>query len=314
MLARITHTLLRGKRFAVPLTVLVSLLPVLNWFAWVMMAFVTIRRGWRASWPVLLAVVFPQILLNSMMFHNVLMASQILVAGLLLWVAALCWHKMRSWVLVLEANLLFGSAVILLTHCLMPEIAHMWQQLYTHYWQGWSQELAANSWWQDYGASMLLTLQNNPKVLITLSHIATGVSVAAMLLASLLQLLLAQYWEQRFFNNQQWRQQLKAIRLSRSVGFMYMVLLVIAVAGVVIVQDLLPLWCMIFAIAGLSLFHAKLTRSKRASWHYRMRLIAVYTLMVLLLVYAFLGLVLLGVFDSALNLRSRWLGQQLKRV
>ena len=313
ILSRLTHILLQGERYAIPTCVLVSLLPLVNCFSWIMMTFVTIRRGATASLPVLSAVLLPQVGLAFAMFHNPIMALQISVSGLLLWLAASMWHRFRSWTLILEVTLLAASAIIVVVHLFVPDLAAQWQELYREYWQRWSEMEDIAGWWQEYGTHMLASLEHHHHVMTIITHIATGMTLAVMILVNFVQLMIAQAWEQRFFKSNQWRVQFRQIRLSRVVSMMWMVLAILAFCGSAVAQDLLPVCCLVFALAGLSLFHANLMRHKTSmGWVYRTRIIAVYTLLVLLLAYAFFGLVILALFDSVLDLRRRWPQVQLK--
>ena len=313
-IARLTHILLQDGRYAIPLCILVSILPFVNAFAWIIMAFVAIRRDWTLSLPVLMAVLVPQVALAVLLFHNYLMVLQLLVSGGLLWLAAVCWQRVHSWTWVLEMSLLAASGLIILIHLWVPDLANQWYHLYREYWQRLSDIQQTAGWWREVSSDMLLSLEQHQHMVKMMSRVATGATIAVMILANSVQLLIAQWWEQRFFKSKDWYKPLYQIRLSRAINLIALLLVGLAYYGSMIAQDLLPIYGLVFALAGLSLFHAHMVRARKQAKTTRMRMIAIYTLLLLLLVYAWFGLIVLALCDSIFDLRSRWSNHQLKQT
>ncbi len=231
-------------------------------------AFVTLRKdALEGSW-VFVSVILAGILQYFLYMHspnaNTVLGSIITWIGfagnLLLWGLALLLRRSAHASLSVEVAALIGVAAVLLVHILVPDIATFWNVFLT------GMVNKANIQWQTLaagGGAGIPTLAEQRAVIAMISRNITGFLITAFLLGTLLQLLVAAWWEAAVFMPGSLRRQLYSIHMGYVLLALGVLAAVLAISGIAWAKDIVHVLEMAFFLAGLSMLHAMLARSSR---------------------------------------------------
>ncbi len=285
MLHRFASYVMRGRRQAVALGLLFTIVPLLGWVSNVIVSLVTLRKGAKEGAIVLLWVILPAVVAASLGNRGIILYG---IAGgsLFSYALALVLRQTQSWKKVLTAILLIGLFVVLLVHLLIPNISIVWLNQFDHY-------------------ALLIKKQFNVAVDIArlrfFARFATGFQAAFVALSALINLVLARGLQSMLYNPGQLRPELESIRLSKWQVFILLALLILSCLRVELAQDALPVAAFIFVLAGFSVFHA-LAHLKNLAKKW---ILLVYVLLVIFFPYIAAAFMLLAVVDSVVNFRHR---------
>lgn len=221
----------------------------------------------------------------------------------LTWLLVLVLRVTGSWALVTELGALIGLVLILGLHWAFPGLDQWWvHELTTYFHQANSiigQFLPGSVGLQKQFSA--LPSKALSQWIEAFSHYATGFLVACLLFNTLLQVLLARAWETVLYMPGRLRQELYFFQPGLFAGVAAVLLLVLIQIGSRIALDMLPVFVLIFALAGLSLTHLLMSRVRGG----RLGLILVYAALVMLFPFGLIGIAIPGLLDVWLNFRKK---------
>lgn len=285
ILHRFASYVMRGRRQAVIVGLLFTILPLFGWVSNVIVSLVTLRKGAKEGAIILLWVILPAVVVASL-GNRLIILYGIIGGSLFTYVLALVLRQTQSWKAVLTTILLLGLLAVLLVHYWIPHITEVWVNQFEHY---------------------ALLVKNQFNVAINTAHLdffakfATGFQVAFISLSVLINLILARGFQSMLYNPGQLYPELKSVRLSLWEVLILLVIGVLSFLGIIMAQDALPVVGLIFALAGLSVFHAMADLKNVAKkWFFLF-----YVLLVVFFPYVATALIIFAAIDSMLNLRYR---------
>jgi len=288
---KIGHWLLADNRNACGLAFASTLMPLLHLpgalLAGLIVGFVTLQKGLRAGLAILAWVAMPAIVL--VFIHSYGTFDVLLFRCVLVWGLALLLARYRSWTLVLEVMWLIGIVIVLVVHFVVPDPAAMWYAFITNVIQ---QAQALQSW------KIAAEVQ---QVLVHIAKIATGVTSFVLMLLTLVQLVVARWWQASLFNPGGLRREFVQIHLRWPLTAFCAVLLIGAMLTQPLLLDVLPMLFFPFSIAGLSLLHYW----AGVKQGFLLPLAVMYFALIFATFYGVLLLAILGSADSGADFRKR---------
>lgn len=285
ILDRCASYVMSGRRQAVIVGLLFTILPLFGWVSNVVVSLVTLRKGAKEGAIVLLWVILPAVVVASL-GNRLIILYGVIGGSLFTYVLACVLRQTQSWKAVLTASLWLGLLAVLLVHMWMPHISEIWTKQFDHY---------------------ALWVKNQFNVVVNTAHLAlfakfaTGFQVAFVSLSVLINLIFARGLQSMLYNPGQLRPELKSVRLSLWEVLVLVVIGLASFLGIVMAQDALPVVGLIFALAGLSVLHAVAgLRNVANKW-----IFLFYILLIVFFPYVATVLILFAVIDSVINLRYR---------
>lgn len=285
MLHRFASYVMRGRRQAVIVGLLFTILPLFGWVSNVIVSLVTLRKGAKEGAIVLLWIILPAVVVASL-GNRLIILYGIIGGSLFTYVLALVLRQTQSWKAVLTASLLLGLLAVLLAHAWIPNITEVWVNQFGHY---------------------ALMIKNQFNVVVDTARLqffakfATGFQVAFITLSGLINLILARGFQSMIYNPGQLRPELKTVRLSLWEVLILLLIGLLSFLGIVMAQDAISVVGLIFILAGLSVVHALADlRNVANKW-----IFLFYVLLVVFFPYVAVALVIFAVIDSMFNLRYR---------
>lgn len=286
ILNRFASYVMRGRRQAVIVGLLFTILPLFGWVSNVVVSLVTLRKGAKEGAIVLLWVILPAVVVAGL-GNRLIILYGIIGGSLFTYVLALILRRTQSWKAVLTASLLIGLLAVLLVHLWIPNISEVWVKQFGRY---------------------ALLVKNQFNVVVNTAHLelfakfATGFQVAFISLSVLINLILARGLQSMLYNPGQLRPELKVVRLSLWEVLILLAIGLLSFFGVTMAQDALPVIGLIFVLSGLSVFHAVADlRNVANKW-----IFLFYILLTIFFPYIATALILFAVIDSVINLRYRF--------
>lgn len=292
LIDRAGEYIMRGRREAITLAVLSSLLPYIGWIGIVILCLVTLRKGVKEGFLVLIAITVPSIVVGGLVLKNYqVLLQSVLFGSVLTWFLAVVLRKTVSWQAVLNVVALMGMAGVLVFHLFVPNT----QQ----YWLDFLQSVLGSSG----GAITRLNIDQAALSGLVQSIAAsfTGIQATILLFNGVLNLLIARWLQARLYNPGGFAQELRNIRLNWFLAILLLVVFLVAMIKLNIAQDLLPVILLPYAVIGLSLVHYMANKVKFA-WF---ALIGFYLLLIFLFPYMLALLILAVLVDLGLNFRKR---------
>lgn len=273
---------LRGRKQAILVALLFSVLPFLGWVADAIMALVTLRKGPKEGALVLVCILIPSAIIALAGYPQIWVFS-ILGGTLTTYSLALTLRHYGSWGAVLQIAMLLGVVAVCIVHATVPDIGDIWAKEINNYVQN------------------LKGFDNEgmQKGLQFIARIGTGLQVTLLLLGDIFTLLMARLAQAMLYNPQGLRQELCNIRLGTLGAGLFILVLLGSIAGVDAAIDSLPVVILPFGLAGMSLVHSFIITQKNSKFW----LCMFYGLLLLLFLYVIGILVILALCDSWWNLR-----------
>lgn len=304
MLKQFGEYLLEGRQRAAMMALLFSFMPFLGWISAVIIGLITLRKGpLEGLWIVLWASI-ADIVAACLGYPDALLFG-ILGGSVFVWFISWVLWLTTSWTSVLEASLLVGVLTIIILHLVFPDIEAWWV---TKYQSVISKSYKDVTWLaQSFGFnnekdwSAFVKAIKDSDVLLTIARVSTGTLLAFILGIRLIKLVLARWWQAMLFNPTGLRPELYNIRLSYIASLAFIVVIFGAFLGFDTAFDMLPVFILVFLLAGLSLLHLL---SSKFKWGL-VCLFIVYFLLVILTPYCMITLITIALIDSMANLRQR---------
>lgn len=290
---KVGELLLASNRNAAIAAFLCTLMPLIKlpggFFAAIIVALVTLQKGFKAGLIILAWVALPAV--SLLFLHRWGVFDVLLVRCLLVWLfAGILGSSAGSWRLILEISALLGFFMVVGLHLFIPDLKAWWSQQLTHYFR----EMGIASAWK-------LTPEKMNLLINKVAPIATGIVYVVVMMGSLLQLLLARWWQAFLFNPGGLRREFIQIRIGRLLALVAMVVLGGVFLKIDFLMDYTPVMLLPFMVSGLSLLHLFVTLNKSLVFP----LILVYIGLLFLPVLVVLLLALAGYVDSWVNLRKK---------
>lgn len=280
---------LRGRWQAVFIALLFTFIPFLGWVGVVTMALVTLRKGAKEGFFVLIWIILPVIVISIVLNDYRYAVYDALAGSTVVWIMAILLRQTQSWLLVIQTVVLLAVISIIALHIANPNIYQWWQ---VHLVQVFKQ---INSL-----VSNVLTTDQTQYAIATTTKIATGLQAAVIILTNLFNLAIARWVQAMLFNPGGLKKELHNLRLDKTtviiVGVIALLLMTVPT-----IQDCLPVLLLPFIIAGLSLIHywCELT-----SWDYVILIMFYFLLCVpFTFMYVLCFLILLAAIDVWFNFR-----------
>lgn len=251
---RLTNYLLTHHWQAMILVFLITYIPFLGMASILVAGLFTLCAGalegafftLAASLPYAL-VFFSKETIPTLVWATVLLSIS---GNILTWVFAVMLTRHCSWSWIVQVAALFGVLVISIIHLAYPGVSDWWSlQLQSFYNQ--STELAALA----KPAQLPVLGEAQMNTINIIKKYATGIVTAFVLFTALVQAALAQWWQIRMVKHTHMGKELLFIRLSHLAGMLFILSIVFYYLENSVVLDILPVLCLLFGAAGLSLVH-----------------------------------------------------------
>lgn len=293
-LARIGEFSLRSQLQAGLLAFVCSLpavigVPFIAWLGMMVVGLVSLRRGFTQGLIVMIWSALPSFVLFCMGDMQ-LFCQQILLGTFILFLLAMLLRVVESWSLVIEIATWIAVAAVLIMHACIPNLYEYWHQYLL--------AMAGNI----HGARDLTTALSD-RAWFYMTHTATGLAVAGVMVNGLFNLLVARGWQAALFNPGGLKQEFFHIRLSRFLVILLLIVLVLLFAfKIELMWDALPILVLAYFVNGLSLLHWKFAQLKWM-WFF---VVIYYVLLVFWFVIIGSLTALMGLLDSLIDSRKRF--------
>lgn len=286
--------LLHSYQYAAAVALIASFLSFfdvpIGWLSTVIIALVTLQHGIKkgslvSAWAILPAVALLY-LGHYAVFVNIALHYIVILA--FAWI----YQRTRSGVAILQIASLIGVSAVVLIYFFAPELQHWLVNQIT-------------AMLKDYKNVSFLHFQSIDMNLWAnyLNLFAIGLLVLATLLANILTLVIARWWQSFLVPQIDLQKECRAIRLHYSVSFSLALLTVGLFINSALFVNILLVAMIPFVLAGLSLLHAYLSNKKNGN----MLLFFFYIVFLFLSPYLMMLLSLIGWLDSFLNFRKWFL-------
>ncbi len=293
MLKRLGLYITKNRFNVLWIALVCALLPFLgfptSWINVVLIAFITLRKGAKEGFFVVLWSALPAVALAVLGNYDFLL-SIVVLRGLVVWLLAITLGRSASWSAVIQATTVLGLAMIALLHYSVADVSGMWLKQLTVFWQAMSESLKPN-----------VSMEQSESMLRMISQFATGVLAVIFLGFDLLLILLARGWQAITVNPGGLAKELLQIRMGLIASAMLLVCIVLTLLGSTFATDALPLVLLPFVLSGLSLIHAKLLNKKEFKLPVLMGL---YIALIFFVPYISILLAFLALLDSWFDFRS----------
>jgi hypothetical protein len=254
-LQRITQYLLQHRWQAMVLTFLITYIPVLGMSSILIAGLMTLCVGIAEGALFTLVATLPYALVFITGMQEtvplVVWATVVLtiLGNVLTWVFAVLLRKHWSWSQIVQVAALFGVLVISVIHLVYPNIAEWWgTQLQLFYNQSSAVTGGMKVEPQTLGEAQLDTIN-------VIKNYAAGIVTAFVLLTSVMQVIIARWWQVTCVNLGKLGKELQYIHLTRLAAIFFLFSIVCFYLENSVVLDILPVLCLLFSAAGLSLIH-----------------------------------------------------------
>jgi len=259
----LTHYLLRHRFQAIILTFLIAYIPVLGMASILIAALVTLCVSVLEGAAFTLVATLPYLLVFMMG------AQQTEVVTLMVWTTvlltvisnvvtfafAVLLRRQWSWSEIIQIGALIGVLVISVVHLMYPEVSDWWTKQLTLFYNQ-SADLAGLAKTGPQSGQIAAPQGDNPvEAINTIRYFATGIITVFVLFTAFIQVILARWWQIVFVNGSRIGKELQYIRLSRLAGILFLAGMILCYLENQVVLDILPVLCLLFSAAGLSLTH-----------------------------------------------------------
>lgn len=305
-LRRFTDFILKSRTQAMAAVFVIAFLPYIKSIGILIAALVTLLKGARegayvfaaATLPLLIKGYFAATASNTPDVTLYIMLGIVIASSFLAWGFSVLLQQYNNWNIVLEAVILFGIIVVVSIHLLYPDIQQWWATQLTYYYK----EMLARPEFQLTDEMRAAAEQMQIKTINEIKYYATGVMIGSILFTTIIQLLVARWWQAALVNPGGLRKELYQVRLGHIAGFIFVIDLALAYFGSEVALDVLPVMCGVFAIAGLSLIHSAMSMT-RFGWLW---LILLYAGLVKEFAAGIIIISIIALFDTGFNFRKRF--------
>jgi hypothetical protein len=254
----LTNYLLRHRWQAIILTFFIAYIPVLGMASILIAALVTLCVSVVEGAAFTLVATLPYLfvfmmgnegseVVNLMVWTTVCLT---VVGNVATFALAVLLRRHWSWSAILQIAALMGVLVISVIHLVYPDVAGWWTKQLTLFYNQ-SADLAGSV----KTGQEALSGDNPVEAINTIRNFATGMITVFVLFTALIQVMLARWWQVVVVNRGRLGKELQHVRLSHLAGFLFLASMVLCYLENRVVLDILPVLCLLFSAAGLSLTH-----------------------------------------------------------
>lgn len=250
------HWAMQNRRNAMLAALLTSALPLVSWLAGVIVALMTLTRGYRDGFLTLMTAYIPLLLITLLLKSTASLEFSLITGYLPLWITTCVLRRTQSWSNTIEFSTLLAITVIALTTYFVGDDAQFWLSRFKDV------DL------KQYTAMANLTKDELLQQRIILAHSLTHFIAFSMMVISLLIILFAQWIQHQLENLGTLRETLLSIRVSYVYVFILLGISVLGLLDVPFVRLHMALFFVPSTLAGFSLlqyqFHKhNVTKLKR---------------------------------------------------
>ena len=286
---KIAEYALSSRRRAILLALLFAVIPFFGWLAIALMALVTLRKGMAEGFIVLAWISLPSLVL-ALNGQSASILYDIVLGVLIVWVLAGVLRQTASWTFTIQVTVLMGMVIVLVAHGAIHHLDQRWATEINQYMQQINRALA-----------LKLTDQEILEGSAKMAQFATGVQVVILLIGNLTNLVFARWVQASLYNPSGLRKELYNIRLDFKTAFILLVTFVLMWIDIHLAKDCVPVVLLPFSLAGLSLVHSLLAKTKY-DWS---GLLIFYGLLILFFPYIMLLLIVATLADIRWDFRAR---------
>jgi hypothetical protein len=254
-LKRFTQYMLEHRLRAVLLLFGFSFIPVVGMLGILYAGLVTLRKGAMEGAVMTAAVTAPYLLIFALSMHDpnvqffvmCAMTGVVVLTNVATWIFAVMLSRQMTWSGIIQIAALAGVLVISMVQLAYPDMTEWWTAQLSVALNTMNSSTALP---HDIFGDLITRFT---KMLLVLS--AWYVLVASILMNAILQLIVARWWQSAVFSPGMLRRELHNIRLSSMAGVLFMLSVVFVSLGNTVVIYMMPILCMLFAGAGLSVIH-----------------------------------------------------------
>lgn len=304
-LKRFTHYLLQHRWATLALTFLIAFVPFIGSFGILIAAFVTLRKGVVEGAILTLAATLPcGLSLYHLGNHDLASTPALILLGVgatalinvLTWTFAVLLRRHQSWSSLFQLSALLSVLAVSIVHLVYPDISEWWVNVLTR-----QAQLVAGT--LKNASAGMIDQQAQVEAIKLVSEYATGMLAATVLFFTMTQLVVARWWELVVFQSGSLRKELQSIRLSHLAGILFIVSLVLAYYGNIVVIDVMPILYLLFSVTGLCIIHFVFGLMRTpATWIW---MLLIYAILVFTVPASFFFLSVLGLIDIWLDIRKR---------
>ncbi len=304
LLRRITDFILQSRLHAMGTAFGCAFIPWVGAISIVIAAFVTLRKGAREGAFVMLAATLPLLIgywtfpadnqTSALLTDSNLMLLMV-VGNILTWLFSVILRHYANWSWLLQLAAVLSIIVVCVVHLVYPDAQSWWGVELKNYFTQTMQNMDAAKLTDDSTQSAIASIAESVK------PYATGIITVFIVFNALLQLLIARWWQAVVFNPGGLRKEMYEIRMSYIAGALFVLGLALSFwVGSDWITDVMPIFYLIFCLAGLSLLHSLISRSK-VSWFW----LSLVYLSVMLAPICLTLIAMIALLDTWLDLRVR---------
>jgi len=298
---RLTHFLLKHPQLAMLFTFLAAFPPLLGVVSILFAGMMTLLKGplIGGMYTVLASVPYVCMFYYDSKVTVVNMGLAVLNNGLT-WLLASAWRREGAKLsALLQVSALIGVLIVSVVHLVNPDIANWWAKILTEQWKN-MPALQTNL------SSVSGTVASTDVVAERISAIkemATGYAVVAILLAAVIQTIIAKWWLATVFKPGSLKAELHYLRLTPLAGVLFLLAMIFSYWGNPLIFDIIPILYLLFLGFGLSLIHYLFGLIQKPTRIFC--LLVFYTVFLYTSQFSILVIALLAFMDIWLNFRRR---------
>lgn len=286
LITKFSKTLLENRQQAMLYAAVTSVLPFASWLSVALILLVTLRKGAKAGFEVML----PALVIHSVPLMMLLPVDSALINTFFEYIpcylAAICLRKTISWQWVCGIFLVQAILGFLLIQLIAPEFIigqlTQFKKLLTHY--------------QEY--EQIIDSSFEGLTAFNLAQLFFGIQILSVVISAIISLLFVRSIQAKLFLPGAFREELLGFRAGK---ISLLVLLLIGTAAyyqIPLALNLLPMVCVYFLVAGFNLAYFVLARKHQ----YRIALL-LFLLIMFKPSYMLLAYLAIGSLDSLFNFR-----------
>lgn len=281
-----SKTLLENKQHAILYAVILSILPFASWLSVALVSLVTLRKGAKPGFEVML----PALVVHSVpLLMLVPLESAVinaLVAYLPCYLAAVCLRKTMNWQLVFGVFLLQALLGFVLTQLFAPNFVvgqfEQFQNLLTQY--------------HDY--QHLIDSNTDGLGSFVLAQLFFGIQILSVIVSASISLIFARSIQAKLFNPGAFRDEVLSFRSGRLAFLLLVGISIASYYEIPLAINLLPLILSYFLISGFNLAYYILGQKRQVRV-----LILLFLLILFKPSFVLLAYIVFGSLDSLFNFR-----------
>ncbi len=284
----------QGWRQASLIALIFSFIPFFGWVGTVIMALITMRKGAKPGAIVLLATLIPSLVL-LIVGVNIPWVIVSLLGSLLTFGLALILRAQASWGSVLSACIIATIVLAFALSLIFPDLQNYWYMTLSKIYSQTDKDVAFLI--QQPPADM-----NLQTYLKNVAKIVTPLMIWLQVMAAIVNLGLARWWQGSLFNPGGFTAEILSARLNYVAAVLTVLTMGAIYLGARAGWDVLPTILTVFFAVGIIVFHSIIKQQKsKTLW-----LWLFYGLTVLLFPYSMIVIAGLGITDTFVDFRARY--------